>query len=118
MSDDPVLFDPNGSRPVRGRVRRGLDDEVKAARANGATLPASLVASLRVLADQLDALDRILRRNDKPYDRVPLATLQGRYDETHRAVFGATDATDPFDRLVAELAAAEAAHTEGPPLPD
>lgn len=116
MSDEH-LFDL--TRPARrGRIRRGLDDDVKHARDRGDSLPAAGVASLRAMADQLDALDRILRTNDKPYDRVPLATLQRQFDETYSAVLGSAHATDPFDRLVAELAAAEAPHPQGPPLPD
>ena len=58
MADQEALF---GTRaPPRGRTRRGIDDEITAARANGDRLPGSKVALLRTLADRLDHLDRLL----------------------------------------------------------
>jgi hypothetical protein len=97
-------------------MRRGLEQEVKAARGNGQKLPGSLLASLRHLADREDALNRRLARQGeqaKAYDHLPLVSVSKEYRETHALVFK-EDLGDPFEDLLADLARAEAGN---PPQP-
>ena len=97
-TDHPPLFTLEPPRLPRGRVRRGLDADVAAAAAGGHVLAAAGVASLRTLADQIDALERGLRTPEaRPYDRVPLATLAHEFGETYDRVFAAVAvAADPI----------------------
>lgn len=93
---DPLWSEPP-PRLSPGRVRKGLDADIKAA--DGAALPQALVAALRGMADQIDALERQLRAPGvKPYDRVPLAQLQRQFDDTYGRCFGTNDdaAGDPL----------------------
>jgi hypothetical protein len=103
-----ALFDLAEPARRRGRVRAGLDLDVKQAHAAGHALSAAGVACLRSLADQLDALERWLRRPGvRPYDRVPLVALQRQFDATYQRVFAGSE-VDPLDRAFAEFRAAEA----------
>lgn len=102
MSASDPLWDEGTPRLTAGRVRKGLDEDIKAARSTSATLPAALVGGLRSMADQIDALERQLRApGTKPYDRVPLAQLQKQFDDTYGRVFGTGD--DGADPLVDAL---------------
>jgi hypothetical protein len=114
MVDESTLFTDESGKPHRGRLRRGLDVEVRAARDAGRELPESLVAGLRIVADNADRLDRVNRESRKPYDAMPLLAAHREYREAHAAVFGSAHDVDPFDRLVAEIAASEASHPTGP----
>ena len=107
MDDTEALFDRGMAKLVYGRVRRGLEHDVRAS--TGRDLDAGLLAACRVLADHLDFLERIVRDSRKPYDRIPLASLAKQYGDTYSMVFGG-DPGDPFEAAFAELAAAEAAH--------
>ena len=120
MADD-VLFElepPTRSR--RGRVRRALDRDIHSAAAGGVPLQRAGLASLQVLADQLDDLDADLRsRRPKPYDRLPLAQLQRQFDETYDRVFAAVSAAvDPFLAALDEFRRTEARDTSGSVPPD
>ena len=100
MADQEALF---GTRaPPRGRTRRGIDDEITAARANGDHLPGSKVALLRTLADRLDHLDRLCRASERAYDSVAMAQVSREYREAYAQVFAGS--ADPFARLLAALA--------------
>ena len=108
MSDDPPLFNVMPRGRTRGRVRTGLDADVKAATAADVELSAAGVAALRTLADAIDTLEHHLRLTAKPYDRVPLATLVTTFGDTYDRVFPvARDDADPLTRALAEFAAAE-----------
>lgn len=110
-TDQGALWEVPVKRPSPGRVRKGLDADVKAAQADGQRLPAAGVASLRGLADQLDQLERLLRAPQaKPYDRVPMAQLQKQFDDTYRATFGTGTAgtTNPIIEALERFRAAEA----------
>lgn len=101
MSGSEPLWDEPAPRLPAGRVRKGLDQDIKAAPA-GVRLPAALVGGLRSMADQIDALERQLRApGTKPYDRVPLTQLQKQFDDTYGRVFGTSD--DGADPLVDAL---------------
>ena len=123
MDRDPRLFDLEGRRHPAGRVRRGLDADVKAAAAADASLPAAGVALLRSLADQIDQLERFLRSPEaKPYDRIPLSGLARQFDDTYDRTFAAVQrATDPLTAALAEFMAADggpgapAGDAQGPP---
>lgn len=121
MSDPDALFSVTGARS-RGRMRRALDDEIAAHRRRTGTtaaddgLPPSLVAGLRHLADQVDALARSLAARGveaKAYDRQVVAVLQRQYDDTYRLVFGGSE-RDPLDAAIADLMRAETGNTAGP----
>lgn len=114
MTEAEALFSVTGARS-RGRMRRALDDELSAHRRRTGTtaaddgLPGSLVAALRHLADQVDALARSLAARGveaKAYDRQVIAVLVREYGETYRAVFGGSEA-DPLDDAIADLLRAE-----------
>jgi len=109
MSSDPVLFDAFGKRVPAGRVRRGLDGDVRAARRTDAYVPDGLVAALRTLADQIDALERWCRDpGAKPYDRVPLTGMVRQYADLHAQCFAAVAGNaDPLTRALADFMAAE-----------
>ena len=114
--NDLGLFPTGASRGSWGSVRRGLESEVKAARSAGQTLPGSLLADLRHLADRLDSLNKLLSRQGgqvKAYDHLPLTGLSKEYRETYPLVFK-EDLGDPFADLLADLARAEAGHTPEP----
>lgn len=99
-----TLFGP-APRHSPGRVRRGLDREVRDA---GADLSPSGVAALRSLADQIDILERALRHPEaRPYDRIPLAALVKQFDDTWARTFP-TDETLP-DALAEIVALAKPA---------
>ena len=98
-----------------GRVRRGLDADVKAAGAD-AHLPSAGVAALRSLADQIDQLERQLRSPyAKPYDRVPLAAWSAKFRETYESTtFAALErAEDPLTRALADFIAADSGAPPG-----
>lgn len=118
MQDQDELFELPADSPRPGRVRRGLETDVRTARGAGHTLTAAGIASLRSLADQLDSLERFLRRPGvRPYDRVPLAQLQHQFDETYDRVFDAAD-VDPLEQALADFRAAEARDPAHPPASD
>ena len=113
-TDDTPLFAADAVRHPAGRVRKGLDADVKAATdpptdpptdqgGTGTRLPGAGVAALRSLADQIDQLERQLRSPyAKPYDRVPLAGLVREFRETYEQVFAATArAEDPLTHALA-----------------
>jgi hypothetical protein len=104
MDDDAPLFAPE-HRHTHGRVRKGLDSDVK--KAGVTELPSAGVAALRSLADQIDQLERQLRSPyAKPYDRVPLGGLVREFRETYEQTFAALDhAEDPLTRALAEFTA-------------
>ena len=122
MSDDWPLFTPDGMRHSHGRVRKGLDADVRAALDLEAQLPSAGIAALRSLADQIDQLERQLRSPyAKPYDRVPLAGLVREFRETYEQTFAAmARAEDPLTRALADFLTADggapAGDTEGPGL--
>jgi hypothetical protein len=107
--DDEPLFAADGPRHPHGRVRKGLDADVNAARAGDAGLPAAGVAALRSLADQIDQLERQLRSiYAKPYDRVPLASLVREFRDTYEQTFAAAQrAEDPLTRALADFLTAD-----------
>ena len=109
MPDDPHLFTWPTLRLTPGRVRRGLDADIAAARDGGYELSAAGVASLRTLADQVDQLERLLRHPEsRPYDRIPLSGLVRQFDETYDRVFAAVTAqADPIGRALAAFLEAE-----------
>ena len=104
------LFDEIGPRHPAGRVRRGLDADVKAALAADASLAAAGVAACRSLADQIDQLERQLRSPAaKPYDRVPLSGLVREFNDTYERLFASVQrAEDPLTRALADFASADA----------
>jgi len=104
--DDKPLFDTGKRHPI-GRVRKGLDDDVKAA--GNAHLPSAGVAALRSLADQIDQLERQLRSPyAKPYDRVPLGGLVREFRELYEQTFAALERSeDPLTRALADFLAAD-----------
>jgi hypothetical protein len=107
MSD--ALFSTPAVHLPTGRIRHGLEDDIGKAREGGSTLQGAGVASLRSMADQLDLLERSLRTNPKPYDRIPLAQLQRQFDETYDRVFAAiAAAADPFLAALEEFRHTEA----------
>jgi hypothetical protein len=116
MNWDEPLFVQTGPRIPAGRVRIGLDTDVKAAREAGATLSHAGVAALRSLADQIDQLERQLRSPAaKPYDRVPLGGLVREFRETYSVTFAAlATADDPLTRALAQFLAADSAETGDP----
>ena len=114
MADDPPLFDVGTRRRSRGRVRLGLEVDVKAARDAGSTLSAAGVASLRTLADTIDDLDRLIHASGKPYDRPPLAAVARQFDDTFERVFAAVaHERDPLTRALEEFAATETGDRAG-----
>lgn len=101
MAADEVLF---GAVPrTRGRIRRGLDDDIAAEQHSGRAVPAGQKAHLRALADRLDSLDRILGAATKPFDFVPMAQLSREYREA-RAEAMPHRAVDPMDLLMEGIA--------------
>jgi hypothetical protein len=108
--DDQPLFAGDAVRHSHGRVRKGLDADVRAAMDVEAALPSAGVAALRSLADQIDQLERQLRSPyAKPYDRVPLAGLVREFRETYEQVFAATQrAEDPLTHALAQFLATDA----------
>lgn len=92
-----------------GRLRRGLDADIRRVRADGVALSDSGVAALRVLADRIDALDRLIAATGgRPYDHVPLAGLIRQFDESYSQHFAAAaTAGDPLTRALADFMAAE-----------
>ena len=108
MTGDALFSTPAVHLPT-GRVRHGLEDDIAKARGDGSSLQGAGVGSLRSMADQLDMLERSLRTNPKPYDRIPLAQLQRQFDDTYDRVFAATAAAaDPFLAALAAFSDAEA----------
>jgi len=107
--DDQPLFPDDGPRHPHGRVRKGLDADVKAARAGDSGLPAAGVAALRSLADQIDQLERQLRSvYARPYDRIPLAGLVREFRDTYEQTFAAAQrAEDPLTRALADFLTAD-----------
>lgn len=76
-----------------GRLRRALDAD----RAAGAPTSASALAALQILADQIDAVDRMLRRPGmSPYDRSPLVALVKQFDAMHARAFPPAAGADPL----------------------
>ena len=106
--DDRPLFAGDGGRHPHGRVRKGLDTDVRKALEGGAEVSAAGIAALRSLADQIDQLERMLRNPAAgPYDRVPLAGLVREFRETYDTVFTANATEDPFSRALADFIAAD-----------
>src|SRR5262245_24244005 len=120
MSADLTLFpDPAGPRGW-GRVRKGLEADIRKALEDEAILSRSGVAALRVLADQIDKLDHRMRHDGgRPYDRVPLAGLIRQFGEDYDRTFAvAAGSGDPLTRALADFAAAENRDREGSPSPE
>jgi hypothetical protein len=124
--DDEPLFAGDAVRHSAGRVRKGLDADVRAALEADAPLPSAGIAALRSLADQIDQLERQLRSPyAKPYDRVPLAGLVREFRETYEQVFAALQrAEDPLTHALAQFLTGDAGHgpaqagdTAGPDAP-
>lgn len=116
MNDDGALFTSPAVHLPTGRIRHGLEDDIGKAREGGSTLQGAGVASLRSMADQLDMLERSLRSNPKPYDRIPLAQLQRQFDETYDRVFAAiAAAADPFLAALEGFRAAETGQHQAQP---
>ena len=117
---DAPLFEPTPARR-RGRVRRGLDADIRQALGGDGELPAAGVANLRVLADRIDQLERALALHPKPYDHVPLAALVRQFDETYERTFaGVRSAVDPLTAALADFMAADLGatpETGHPPRP-
>ena len=107
--DDRPLFAGDGGRHPHGRVRKGLDTDVRKALEGGAEISAAGIAALRSLADQIDQLERQLRSPyAKPYDRVPLGGLVREFRETYDQTFAAVQrAEDPLTRALADFIAAD-----------
>ena len=104
MNDDEPLFGTN-QRHAHGRVRKGLDAEIK--KNADAGLSTAMIALLRSMADQLDQLERQLRSTYvKPYDRVPFAGLAKEFGILKEQTFAAIErAEDPLTRALAEFTA-------------
>jgi hypothetical protein len=68
------------------------------------------VATLRTLADQIDATERQLRAPDaRPYDRIPLSGMIRQFDDTYDRVFSALARdSDPIARALAQFMEEEA----------
>lgn len=110
---DPALFALSPPRVPAGRVRKGLDADARAAAADGVTIPAAGLASLRTLADRIDQLDRHLRSPGvSAYDHVPLTGLLREFRETYAVVFAARAGEDPFTRAFHDFLAADAARAD------
>jgi hypothetical protein len=119
MSEDPQLFVTRTPRLSHGRLRKGLDDQVAAARNGGSELPASGVAVLRTLADQIDQLERWCRRDEaRPYDRIPLTALTREFRETSMYVFGSETGADPIGRALAAFLDTETGNAADTGRPD
>jgi hypothetical protein len=111
MDDIEPLFSLNHGRRARGRNRRALDLEVKAAHDAGTTLSAAGVSTCRTLADAMDDLER--RTPLKPYELMVLTALVKQFGETYERVFAvAVHDADPLTRALAEFAAAETRNPE------
>jgi hypothetical protein len=123
MDTDPPLFAGDAVRHSAGRVRKGLDSDVRAALEADAPLPGAGIAALRSLADQIDQLERQLRSPyAKPYDRVPLAGLVREFRETYEHTFAAMQrAEDPLTHALAQFltgdGGAQAGDAPGPGAP-
>jgi hypothetical protein len=106
MSTQPRLPGLASRRRI-GRIRRGLDDTVRALRTTGRleAVDAGLLALARVAADELDAACR-----DDDESRYTRATLIGRY----AAVLDSLVNRDPGDDL-ADLADLFAEDLDTPP---
>jgi hypothetical protein len=124
MTDDAVLFGWATPRLPAGRVRKGLEHDVAAARTRAVQLQAAGVATLRSLADQIDQLERLLRSPEaRPYDRIPLTGLVRQFDDTYDRVFAALrQQSDPIARALKQFlehdAAAAAGDTPGSGVSD
>ena len=120
---DPPLFElpPDPPAPIRhGRRRRELDADIKAAADAGARLPRSGVASLRDLAEGIDAIVRAGRAADAEPGKLAwhLATLNREWRATYALTFGDSADDDPFARdLPGSPAAGEPAAPLGAPAP-
>lgn len=111
MSEQDGLFDLPAPPPDYGPVRAGLESDLEV----GITTSSAGVASLRALADQLDALARSLSSRFVPArDRLTLASLQRQFDATYARVFAsiAHEEQDPLALALADFRATEAALSE------
>jgi hypothetical protein len=101
-----------------GRVRKGLEADVVAARAAEFEVTGAGIATLRTLADQIDHHERGLRADEaRAYDRLVLAHLVQQFDTTYDRVFAALRRTvDPWD-LLAGITEPTADDPAGPQLP-
>lgn len=116
--DGGRLFD-TAPRQSAGKVRRGLDAEVKARRGQGVDVAADAVALLRTLADEIDRWARWVATapQARGYDRVVLAQLVAQYDATRAVTLPSTDPADAVDELLQRLYAEESdAERSGPAL--
>lgn len=116
MADDDALFPLDPPQHPRGQLRNGLEADIERAQREGIQLAEAGLASLRIVADQIDALDADLKlRRPKPYDRVPLAQLAGRFHDTYATVFAAVAvAADPFLAALDDFRRTEIGDTEEP----
>lgn len=104
MTGTPRLFDPAPDRRRIGRVRRGFDTTLAAARARELADPidAARVALARVLADELDATIA-----DPDESRYTVATVAGRYRDALADMLTAFGLRDDRDELtLADMLAA------------
>lgn len=105
MSDDALFPTPAPTRSA-GRVRRGLDSELRRAKQAGRSLPPDLVALARTLADSVDAAHAGAARSGRPYDHGAVGRLSQTYAETRATLFGGEidhDAPDPFAAFLADI---------------
>src|SRR4029077_10947449 len=119
MDDDFTLFSPTVRRLIPGRVRKGLEGDIRAAREKEVDLQDAGVAALRTLADQIDQLERLLRHPDaRPSDRIPLTGMVRQFDDTYDRVFAVlAQDSDPIARALADfMRDDERARTEGEPV--
>jgi hypothetical protein len=112
MSGDRHLFPLAVKRLVPGRVRKGLEADIQLARDKDVTLQASGMATLRTLADQIDATERQLRDpHARPYDRIPLSGMIRQFDDTYDRVFSVlAQDSDPLALALALFMDSEAQH--------
>jgi hypothetical protein len=106
MSTDP----DQEPRPAAGRIRRGLDLEIRTRRARAETLPPDQIALLRTLADALDDFAHWISTSSKAvgYDRMALASLTAQYQATRAQVLSSqAEDTDAVATILAELRAEE-----------
>lgn len=95
------------AEPPAGAIRIGVDEEIAAALDAGRTLSPARVALVRAVADELDALRRLLRTDDAAYSRGVLKTLSGELRSLLADLIPPAG-SDPFADLLADLASADA----------
>lgn len=116
---DEGLFAPTRQYRTPGRVRKGVDADIRESREAGNAPSAAGIAALRVLADRIDQLERTLRSPAaKAYDHVPLVGMLREFRETYETVFTGIGEGDPFARALSDFLTADAAARGGAPVGD